>query len=83
MKVGQEGVKVTKFKLKNNDSTKEISFSGITFKEEGSVDEEDELGNFVLYVDGDEVASADSSTGKYVSFVLFISILISRVALSP
>ena len=70
VKVGQEGVKVTKFKLKNNDSTKEISFSGITFKEEGSVDEEDELGNFVLYVDGDEVASADSSTGKYVSFVL-------------
>jgi hypothetical protein len=71
VEVGQTGVAITKFKLRNDStSNQKIEFSGITLKEEGTVDEESELENFELFIDGESVATTETSNGKYISFVL-------------
>lgn len=71
VKVGEEGVDVSKFKIKNNSSNNQkIEFTSITLKEEGTVDENSELANFELFIDGKSVSKVDAATGKYVSFVL-------------
>jgi len=70
VKVGEQDVKVLKFKLKNGDADTDIAFSGITFKEMGTISEDTDLGSFKLFVDGDEVATTEASNGKYISFLL-------------
>jgi len=70
VKVGETSVAVAKFKVKNNSTANQkIEFSSITLKEEGTADEEEEVGNYELFIDGDSVAKGTVS-GKYVSFML-------------
>lgn len=71
VKLGQTGVDIFKFKAKNNSSTSEdMTVSSITLKEDGTIDESNELANLKLYADGTEVASIERTSSKYVSFNL-------------
>jgi len=77
VKVGQTDAQVLKFSVKNNSSTKEdVELSSITFKENGTIDEEDELSNFVLWFDGEKVATTKNANDKYVTFNLAEAVLI-------
>ena len=69
VKVGDEQVEIFKFKIEG-DSDEDVVLNAITFKGEGSVDEEDELANYSLEFDGEVVATSTTSNGKYVTFNL-------------
>ena len=70
-KVWEKGVEIWKMKLKNNTSNNEdLVIKSITLKETWSADEEDDIRNIKLMVDGKEVASVERLTSKYLSFDL-------------
>lgn len=69
--VGERGVEVYEFEMENNASDEtEIIFYGITLEAEGSFDEEDDLMNYSLYLDGDMVASTEMGADGFVSFLV-------------
>lgn len=69
--IGERGVEVYQFDMENNstDNT-EIIFYGITLEAEGSFDEDTDLMNYELYLDGDLVASTEEAVNGYVSFLV-------------
>jgi len=69
-KLGEKGVEVAKFKLTNADADNEVLVHAITLKETGTVDEETEVVNYNLYIEGQLVATAATATNKYVTFNL-------------
>jgi hypothetical protein len=69
VKVGEEGAEIFKFKVEG-DNNEDVVLKSITFKADGSVDEEDELGNFKLMYDGEVVAETAAMTSKYLTFDL-------------
>lgn len=66
VKVGDEEAELFKFEIQGA-SDEDISLSQITFKWEGSIDEETELANYVLFANNDQIAEG-TVNGKYVSF---------------
>lgn len=70
VQVGERDAEIARFQLENNDNDSDIEFWGITFKQEGTVDESDELGNFKLYIEGEMVAETAMAVDNYVSFKL-------------
>jgi hypothetical protein len=69
--VGERGVEVYEFEMENNASDEtEIVFYGITLEAEGSFDEEDDLMNYSLYIDGEMVASTEMGADGFVSFLV-------------
>ena len=77
VKAGDEGVDVAKFKIKGDDN-RDVKLTSITLKENGTVDEEDELMNYELVYDGAVVATAKSALGKYVTFNLGAGVVIAE-----
>ena len=69
VKVGEEAVEIFKFDIKG-DNDSDVILKSITFKGEGTSDEEDDLANFSLEFDGDVVATTAFANGKYVTFNL-------------
>lgn len=69
--VGERGVEVFNFEMENNsvDNT-DIIFYGITLEAEGTFDEDTDLMNYELYLEGDLVASTEMSKNGYVSFLV-------------
>lgn len=69
--VGERAVEVYEFEMENNatDET-DIIFYGITLEAEGSFDEEDDLMNYELHIDGELVASTEMGNDGFVSFLL-------------
>lgn len=66
--LGDDEVEIFKFKLENGSDYDIITHS-ITFKWDGSIDEEDELSNFQLVDnEGNVVAETAYSNGKYLTF---------------
>jgi hypothetical protein len=77
VKVGEKDAEILKFKVTNASITKEdVKLSSLTFKENGTIDEEDELSNFTLWYDGEEIATVDSTNDKYLTFNLDDAVLI-------
>ena len=68
VKVGDDDVEIFKFKVEGSND-EDVILKSITFKGEGSIDEEDELMDYQLEFDGDIVATG-TSNGKYVTFDL-------------
>jgi len=77
-KIGEEAAEILKFKIENEENNEEITVSEITIKELGTIDEEDELANFVLTNDGDEIASVASMDSKYLTFKLDTPVVIGE-----
>jgi len=70
-KLGEDQAELFKFKFKNDSASNEdITLTEITLKENGTIDEEEELSNVALYHDGEKVAEVASLTSKYVTFDL-------------
>jgi len=70
-KLGEDQAELFKFKFKNDSASNEdITLTEITLKENGTIDEEEELANVALYHDGEKVAEVASLTSKYVTFDL-------------
>jgi hypothetical protein len=69
--VGERGVEVFNFEMENNstDNT-DIIFYGITLEAEGTFDEDTDLMNYELYLEGDLVASTPMARNGYVSFLV-------------
>lgn len=68
--LGEDDADIFKFKLVNG-SDFDIVTKSITFKWDGTIDEEDELANFKLIDnEGNVVAETDYSNGKYLTFDL-------------
>jgi hypothetical protein len=70
VKVGQENVEIAKFKVSNSSNDEDMNIKSITFKETGTIDDEDEMKDFKLYIEGEEVASTMYSKDKYLTFDL-------------
>lgn len=68
--VGEQGVEIQEFDLENDSNDSDIDFFGITFETGGSYDEEDDVRNYELYLEGDLVASTEMAKDGYVSFLL-------------
>ena len=68
--LGEEEAEILKFEIENTSNDNSMYVEAITFEETGSIDEEDEMENFVLYLHDEEVASVASSNDKYISFLL-------------
>ena len=68
----EKAADVAEFDLKNagNVDNSDVIVSSITLKEEGTVDQENDLSNFVLINNGKEVAKVEKMSGKYITFVL-------------
>lgn len=77
VKAGEEGVDVAKFKIQG-DNSRDVKITSITLKENGTVDEEDELMNFELVYDGAVVSTVKSTLGKYVTFDLGAGVVIQE-----
>jgi len=67
-KLGERGIEIAKFKLTNDDSDNEVLINSITLKETGTVDEETEVENYTLYIEGEMVATAAGASNKYITF---------------
>ncbi len=77
VKVWDDGVEIFKFKVEwANDE--DVVLKSITFKGEGSVNENTELMNYALELDGTVVATSEYSNGKYVTFDLGDGVTISE-----
>ena len=70
VKVGEVNKEVYKFKMVNNSNDEDMTLSAVTLKEIGTADDMTDLGNWSLYLDGTQVATAAKSSDKYVSFTL-------------
>lgn len=76
-KLGAIQAEVLKFKVKNDTtSAEDVTFSEITLKEDGTIDENTELANVALYYNGAEVAKVASMASKYVTFKLTTPVVI-------
>lgn len=78
VKVGEMGKEVAKFKIENTDNEQPVTVSSITLKEVGTADDETDVANFKLYMDGNLVASTANSTDKYVTFNLASEVKASK-----
>jgi hypothetical protein len=55
--------------MTNNNSDQTITLKSLTLEEIGTIDENDEMENFTLYIDGTKFGSTVSSiSSKYVTF---------------
>lgn len=68
VKVWDDDVEIFSFKVEG-DSDSDVVLNSITFKWEGTVDEEDEMADYQLWYDDEVVASAEAN-GKYVTFAI-------------
>ncbi len=68
-KIGEAPADLFKFRIKGSN-IRDLVLNQITFKGEGSIDEETELENYRLLHNGTEVASVAMANGKYITFVL-------------
>jgi len=68
VELGEEGAEVAKFEIEN-DSNDAVFITQITL-EDDEKNAEDDLTNFVLTHDGDEIATTENANGKYVTFML-------------
>jgi hypothetical protein len=69
VKIGQTAAEVAKFKITNNNSDQTVTLKSLTLEEVGTIDENTELKNFALYIDGVQFGSTVASTmNKYVTF---------------
>lgn len=68
-KIGEESADIFKFKVEGSND-KDLVLKEITFKGEGSIDEEDELMNYKLLHGSTVVAETTMANGKYVTFNL-------------
>ena len=69
VKAGDTDAEVAKFEIEG-DNDSDVVLHSITLKQEGTIDEEDEMANFSLVHEGDVLATVASSNGKYVTFTL-------------
>ncbi|USN57966.1 MAG: S-layer homology domain-containing protein [Candidatus Peribacteria bacterium] len=68
-KIGEEGVDIFKFKV-TGASDEDVVLYSVTFKEDGTIDEEEEIGNFQLVHDGVVIAETSMQDSKYLTFDL-------------
>lgn len=76
-KIGEEGVDIFKFKV-TGASDEDVVLYSVTFKEDGTIDEEEEIGNFQLVNDGTVIAETSMQDSKYLTFDLGDGLIIAE-----
>ncbi len=70
VKAGEEQAELAEFRLTNNttNNNESVVISSVTLKETGTIDQELNIANLTLSMDGNVISTVASMEGKYVTF---------------